>query len=270
MKFHYCDKDYGKGESACQKGPPPNGKDCERFFASQGNKMPSDVEDVRLELQGGKTVMCHSQQNPEEAKHGWCHVTGNYYDAKNTDYNYRSWGFCGKDCFLDTGGPGTGVMRKKTSIHILPETLCSRFLNDSLSSQGVKTYPEILCIAEQNRWKEETWKETGSGFQKVQEGEVRRYGTTSYVASVGTCQGDSGGPVFVEEYDRFVVTGVVSGGRGELGDCGGVNNPIHYARVKRLTNWILEILDQRSTDQLCWDTEFQTKVVERCCRKRNK
>ena len=34
-----------------------------------------------------------------------------------------------------------------------------------------------------------------------------RCGSESYIASVGTCKGDSGGPVFVEEGDRFVVTG---------------------------------------------------------------
>ena len=71
-------------------------------------------------------------------------------------------------------------------------------------------------------------------------------------------QGDSGGPSFVEESkDRFVVTGgifnknssfvgVVSGGRGTLGECGGINNPIHYVRVKRFTRWIVENIEHEA------------------------
>ena len=102
---------------------------------------------------------------------------------------------------------------------------------------------------------------------------TKRYGKTSYVASVGTCQvisnrppsdmntshiqGDSGGPAFVEESkERFVVTGgrskmdssfagVVSGGRGTLGECGGINNPIHYVRVKKFNKWILGNLGKK-------------------------
>ena len=53
-----------------------------------------------------------------------------------------------------------------------------------------------------------------------------------------------------ETKNRFVVTGarfnknssfvgIVSGGRGVLGECGGINNPIHYVRVKRFTRWIV-------------------------------
>ena len=111
-----------------------------------------------------------------------------------------------------------------------------------------------------------------------QHGETERYDDTFYVASVGTCKGDSGGPAFVEEKpNHFVVTGsgnnfnqiyaggadfpppsrirrlyvckflvglttflgLVSGGRGELGECGGINNPIHYVRFKWFTRWVI-------------------------------
>ena len=80
-------------------------------------------------------------------------------------------------------------------------------------------------------------------------------------------QGDSGGPSFVEESkNRYVVTGerfnknnsylfegVVSGGRGTLGECGGINNPIHYVRVKRFTRWIVENIESEAR----WDTSLQ-------------
>ena len=40
---------------------------------------------------------------------------------------------------------------------------------------------------------------------------VERYGSTSYVSSVGTCNGDSGGPVFIREGSHFVLTGDEAG-----------------------------------------------------------
>ena len=40
--------------------------------------------------------------------------------------------------------------------------------------------------------------------------------------------------------------GVVSGGRGFLGECGGINNPIHYVRVKRFTRWIVENIEHEA------------------------
>ena len=119
-----------------------------------------------------------------------------------------------------------------------------------------------------------------SGFTPKTE----RYGRTSYVASVGTCQvkpasfgyqnkphtqGDSGGPSFVEESkDRYVVTGarfnenssfvgVVSGGRGTLGECGGINNPIHYVRVKRFTRWIVENIENEAR----WETSYHSSAL---------
>ena len=44
------------------------------------------------------------------------------------------------------------------------------------------------------------------------------------------------------QYDGFLkpgvytVTGVVSGGRGDLGKCGGINNPVHYVRYVAVKN----------------------------------
>ena len=69
-----------------------------------------------------------------------------------------------------------------------------------------------------------------SGRKEQKKTKVKRFGMTSYVASVGTCQvcdltffvlfsvfclkGDSGGPSFVEETPgRFIVTGVQCGKR---------------------------------------------------------
>ena len=46
--------------------------------------------------------------------------------------------------------------------------------------------------------------------------------------------------VFDPIQQKTFFKGVVSGGRGTLGECGGVNNPIHYVRVRSLTRWIVD------------------------------
>ena len=87
-----------------------------------------------------------------------------------------------------------------------------------------------------------------------------KYSPGGYMASPGTCMGDSGGPLYIKtgpgryvltgKFDGFhydfllsgshiesfcwprsdeVVQGIVSGGR-VMGDCGGINNPVHYTR----------------------------------------
>lgn len=63
-----------------------------------------------------------------------------------------------------------------------------------------------------------------------------------------------------ESKGRFVVTGVVSGGRGTLGECGGINNPIHYVRVKRFTRWIVENIENEARKELCWNKAFQERL----------
>ena len=55
----------------------------------------------------------------------------------------------------------------------------------------------------------------------------------------GSCHGDSGGPVFSSSSSGGpVLLGVTSSGTSRIGNCGGVDNPTHYARVKRLLPWI--------------------------------
>ena len=74
----------------------------------------------------------------------------------------------------------------------------------------VDVRPEILCVAKTEKWKVSVWQKTRHGYTKVNNGRsAMRYGSDSYVASVGTCKGDSGGPVFVQEGGRYVVTGQV-------------------------------------------------------------
>jgi len=58
----------------------------------------------------------------------------------------------------------------------------------------------------------------------------------------------------------YIVLGVVSGGRGKLGNCGGINNPVHYVRVKKFTEWIIMLVGNQSSE-VCWDQKF-TKMIQ--------
>merc|ERR1712226_975049 len=158
-------------------------------------------------------------------------------------------------------GSDGGVLRKKKNIQILNEEMCDQYLEDSFPNGQVKIRPKILCVGQFLPWKEEVWQGQGGKFRKVSSNQpAERYGMTHYVTSAGTCNGDSGGPVFQKEGDHFVVTGATSGGRGKLGECGGINNPVHYARVKHFTRWIVENMGKERRS-LCWDEAFENKLA---------
>ena len=72
-------------------------------------------------------------------------LQGDYYVVGREKENHKSWGFCGKECFLDEDAPSTGILRMKDNIHILPDKLCERFLNISLTHE-----PEV-------RWWSKGW-----------------------------------------------------------------------------------------------------------------
>ena len=56
----------------------------------------------------------------------------------------KSWGFCGKDCYLDTDVPSTGILRMKEHIHILSDEICENFLDISLQYKPEVDYPKQI------------------------------------------------------------------------------------------------------------------------------
>jgi len=266
MKYHYCDESEGYGNRGCITDRPPKMREeCKDFFADANtpDTVPSHVEEIKI-IGGGKhNILCYPDKNPEDASFGWCRTRGHYYDKDNPDKEWdRGWGFCSKDCYLDPNSPDNGVLRSQKNVGVLPEKECLEFVRLSFWEGDVKHVPQILCVAKREQWREEQWeRQDGGGYKKVEHQETNssRYGMLNYAASIGTCQGDSGGPAFVEEGSNFILTGVVSGGRGELGNCGGVNNPVHYVRVKKLTKWISINLGKEKRN-LCWNEDFQRKL----------
>jgi len=258
MKYHYCRSEYGEGSNACVTDkPPPMSAECDKFYASPNtpNSPPEDVEEIKLHTRG-KSVYCYNKKNPQQPQYGWCYTRGNFYE-KGSGTKFNGWGYCSDECYQDENEKNSGVLRSKTKVRVLDERQCNDFLKRSFMYGSVDIRPEILCVGYEFSWREENWKLTSSGYRKVKPiSKPVRYGSPTYVTSAGTCNGDSGGPVFVKEGDHFVVTGCTSGGRGPLGSCGGINNPVHYARVKKFTTWIVKNLDREERKNLCWDDDF--------------
>jgi len=271
-KHHYCKKSRCKSDK-----PPPQNKLCEKFFREIGNWSENGKYTEALIIDNGESISCHNDFNPENENYGWCWTKGNYYHHERSDPHEWSWGYCSKDCFLDTEAGDGQVLRHIEKAHVLDDAHCQKFLETSLYLDTVKYKPEILCVGDIFKWKVALY-ERKNGFRKIPEDEGEKFLRTNhygmrlnpegYVASAGTCAGDSGGPLYTHELDfkqhkrRYIVTGIVSGGRGDLAKCGGINNPVHYVRVRKFLYWIIRLL-KRQTQLICWDSKFSEKMTAR-------
>jgi len=276
-KHHYCSPELNP--SRCRSDiPPPQDKFCKKFNREVKNWSENGTYNEALIIENGKSVTCNNDVNLENENYGWCHTEGDFYHHERSNYHHQSWGFCSKDCFLDRWAGDGQVLRLIPKAHVLDDDHCNKFLKTSVHLDRVKHKPEILCVADYFKWKVALYKNDHNGFKKI-EGVVRdkflranHYGMhlnpEGYVASAGTCAGDSGGPLYNHELDlksyekRYVVTGVVSGGRGDLAKCGGINNPVHYVRVKKFVYWIIKLMRKQS-QLVCWDTNFMEKMNAR-------
>jgi len=285
MKFHYCNNRRGTCRS---DRPPPVSEACVKFFnhPDTPKDIPDDkdeimIAEVKQNVSGNflESDYCFRQENKENKAFGWCYTEGNYYSPTHPKESYDGWGFCSEDCFLDPSSEDSGVLRIVDHVDILPENICEKFLKWSFQYGEVKHKPLILCVGKIYDWSTGVWVKEGKSYRRVAPDKTDKLmrefhfgenlGLGGYVASAGTCSGDSGGPLYVEELDwqtgntKYVVNGVVSGGRGYLGKCGGINNPVHYARVKLFAVWITQVLGKPESRKICWDNKFEKKKIKR-------
>jgi len=256
-KYHYCNK---AGKGACNtKTNPPQSEICEEFFADPLSKTVPDGQEVAVIDCKMRSHFCFKKSS-SEADLGWCSVKDDATIVQTLrTFKKSSWGYCGKDCALDEDLKGSSTLRVVENIDILDDKLCNMFLKKTLQ-RTVEVKPEVLCIGFKKKIKFSTFMFDcrKSKFIQVEDTAQITHPMTSvtgedfYVHSAGTCKGDSGGPVFTfdDKKERFVVLGVVSGGRGVLAKCGGINNPTHYGRVKHYIPWVKKILAEESKE-LC-------------------
>ena len=72
-----------------------------------------------------------------------------------------------------------------------------------------------------------------------------------YLSGPGSCQLDSGGPLFKKTLHkngkiRVVLLGITSKGHSSIGNCGGINNPTHYVRIRKMLPWIKRHINEKS------------------------
>jgi len=205
------------------------------------------------------------------------------------------WGFCSPECDQDTKQKSKGVLRKILDADVLEDDVCNKIYQryiSKLKSELKKTnrqeklmvIPEVLCVGRIHPLKYQAYYVQGDAMSNTSAwGELPQQffdvnpqilkeiykskgidieGKGYYASAIGSCNGDSGGPAFqdgnLNGLKRFVMTGIVSGGRSQIfgGTCGGINNPTVYTRVRGvLTDWILKAIqvtkDADDTDKVC-------------------
>jgi len=253
-KYHYCSDPKCETES-----PPPVPKVCKNFFDNKKtpNSIPEDLTEIVVTDKTGHNY-CTRLESPKSGSKGWCHVNVDATKMMGMTKMKKSWGFCSEDCYDHKKNESNfSVLRKLDDVDILNDVLCNMYLKNSMP-QGKSTtvLPKVLCIGKLENLKFEHWLKKGNTYTKSNK-KMKNHRMSifpdipNYVRSVGTCNGDSGGPVFVKRQGRHIVLGAVSGGRGGLRDCGGVNNPTHYARISAFGTWITNMLGPDAS-QLCW------------------
>jgi len=256
-KYHYC------ASKQCMNTAPPIPEECKDFFADPAtpDSVPSGLtETVVTDLQTGEDHYCTRSESPKAGSKGWCWVKrdASKYMGQKVTKEEESWGFCSKDCYLThKENEEHSVLRELNDVDTLDAGVCNKYLKNALPRNGkVEVMPQVLCIGKVEEIKHEQWFKNGNAYTKnpksMKNHKMQIFeGVNQYVRSVGTCNGDSGGPAFVKRQNKHIVLGVVSGGRGGLRDCGGINNPTHYARVKAFGSWITEMLGA-DAEELCW------------------
>jgi len=257
-KFHYCDKKF-----CHQNSSPPMSPFCGEFFARNDTPVgvPHGHGELLIYLQNSSLVYCFNNESPKNGSRGWCNVEFTAR-AMGQLQELNTWGFCSSDCYLQedpVSEPGSGVLRVRSDANIISDEICSKFLKHS-TYEDLEHEPEVLCVGYKKTPKWDLWMETDSGFKHVQNDNfknkvshylIRNTGLDAYYTSSGTCNGDSGGPVFTKDtFNRNVILGVVSGGRGMLGSCGGFNNPTHYVRLSKFVEWMKTVIGPEA-DELC-------------------
>ena len=122
-----------------------------------------------------------------------------------------------------------------------------------------KHKPEVLCVAYNQSYNIRVYlKDSQGNYRHVPDHDPKYWNLISvekmwYIVGPGSCHGDSGGPVFQPALKNgkqiFVILGVTSSGTSNIGHCGGINNPTHYTRVKKISKWITKYVNP---GDICW------------------
>ncbi|XP_023320927.1 uncharacterized protein LOC111695732 isoform X2 [Eurytemora carolleeae] len=195
----------------------------------------------------------------DPGKYGWCGITNNVIDGKfektedggiETD---NGWGICSQSC--DTANGTISGKPKVKKAQILDQDYCDNNLN-MLRGKLTDPYtvnPKVYCVAYNETYKTAFFLKSDNGSYVMLDNKPEYHSMLGrknswYIRSVGSCLGDSGGPLYEKVGIAYVLLGITSRGIGKLANCGGIENPTHYVRMKDMLVWISNYIPK---DDLC-------------------
>ncbi|TRY79100.1 hypothetical protein TCAL_02836 [Tigriopus californicus] len=283
----------GEVIQGCSHTPTPSASNpkCAQFFQVTGLQFNKNVDEFVLVKEAEAEVENEAKETKEakEAKEttklmidtkcfriqpgsfGWCGTIHNYRNFRSQELHVTpetGWGFCQRSCFPKQSQSLGGVER-----HKMVDVISPKYCYEQMANQGpYKVLPKVLCVAFNHTFKTEFYKVNKKDGVRDQFTALTPNNPTLqqllgrpqnwYIRGTGSCAGDSGGPLFKvlprpKDVTEYVLIGITSRGTGVRGNCGGLDNPTHYVRVKLFVKWILSYVGE---ENLCLSRTSGTKL----------
>jgi hypothetical protein len=266
VEFAYNDEVY-HGCITDQPTPSASNPECVSL------KKQIEMDDIRMYRDGVNELVVTDAEGSQvitkcyrdrPTKHGWCGITNKIIthnkesliddDTKITPDG--GWGMCSRTCNETLRDERlTGIPRVK-DVRIISQEYCDSKLYDLRKNRvPFAVFPQVLCVALNETYQTAFYAKQGDGsyvqLDQKEDLDISLMGRENswFIRSTGSCKGDSGGPLY-EELDgqTFVLLGSTSRGTGKLQNCGGIDNPTHYVRIKHFVPWILSYVGE---DNVC-------------------
>ncbi|XP_023320892.1 uncharacterized protein LOC111695714 [Eurytemora carolleeae] len=251
VKFNYENKE----KVGCIKDedtPSSKNPGCLDFRAktsmSDKEMTRKNITEIVIFAPGAATVVTKCYTN-DPGKYGWCGITNNLVDGKTKaveDISVspdKGWGVCSDTCEDEENFSITGKARVK-HVQIIDQTYCDQELNKIRKGrEPFIVEPKVYCVAYNETYKTAFYEKGADGSYKPLENKLEyhtKLGRTFpwYIRATGSCRGDSGGPLYEKRGADNILLGSTSRGTGSLENCGGIDNPTHYVRMKDMMPWI--------------------------------
>lgn len=251
VKFPYNGKDY-TGCIKDQGTPSSTDPQCQAFKTKMGysdkEMQRKDINEIVLVDAASNKIVTRCFRETA-GKFGWCGITDNIVngtftaDAAEIKSN-TGWGVCTDTCEDPEGSSLTGKARVK-NVQIVDQAFCDEKLARTKKGKDNKfeVPPLVYCVAFNETYKTEFYSVKGEEYTLMPptpqlHQQIMGRENPWYIRATGSCKGDSGGPLYEKKGDQFVLLGSTSRGTGSLSNCGGIDNPTHYVRMKDMLPWI--------------------------------
>lgn len=260
VNFKYKNKVHKK----CIEDDTPSSQSpiCQDFFdetnLTTADFLRRNVNEIAIFDQDLNSVLSKCYRS-SPGRYGWCGITKNIISSKqnkkeDTIVAYDDgWGFCSESCGKSKNTAISGQARVK-KVQILDQEFCdSNLISTREGKTPFTVMPKVYCVAYNETFKTAFYKKVQNGLYEELDSKLEYHIKLGrehqwYTRSTGSCRGDSGGPLYVQVGDEYVLLGTTSRGTGKIANCGGVDNPTHYVRIKDMVPWLLNYIEE---EDLC-------------------